>query len=1226
MTQRNRWYKMACSWLLVAVMLLGLVPGVFAEETKLFNDYNTRAEADAAADALNLELSEEGIVLMKNDGLLPLTGKERISVFGVKQDNLVGGAGNTAVFAGSDDAAGNTGGGVADALIRAGFQVNPTLRTFYAKDSSAIGAETLAFTGEAKASMEMYNDVAVIVFSRTGGEGSDLETVMTELVPADDDHLALKRCNENDYDAKYNGKEEYFDAEGYHYHKHYLMLTDSEEELVEFVTERFDKVIIVLNTSNVMEVGDLQNSDAISAIIDLNRPGATGIDALAEIIAGTVTPSGHTVDEWMSDLTTDPTWYNITYNKQNNSSNKYIKPNGDAANATAENEEGGSGGGDKANYFGVDYEEGIYLGYKYYETYYYDIYNGNQPIPEGYEWCDSKESAAWFWYNDHVTYPFGYGLSYTAFSFIAGELYTDAECWEPLGDSVDAALFNSEAGSPAQIKTLYLPVTVYNEGDVAGKEVVQVYVTAPYTAGGIEKASVVLVGFAKTSLLKPGQSETVVVSFNVQDFASYDFNDANGDGILGDYELDAGEYIVRVMENSHFDCDTDLGNYWDAYDEVTFTLSETAHLKLDDFSDLEVGNKLSAENGVFNEEDDFNTMYYNSVRTAELMADPQYVETILSRADMAGTFPKAPVYEKDENGNYYGDLVFNQKAVDNWIYWETFNLNDGYKDAETDIWYIDDDTLAGLMEGWTQGQDAGIRFADMAGVPLSETETWKTFLNQITYDELKDLVVYGGYSTVNVDSVGKAKAVDADGPNQFTGTHQWCDEVTIASTWNVDLAEKEGRLMGCYGMFTGTTGWYGPGMDTHRSPFSGRNNEYYSQDGLQGGYIAAAVVKGAESKGLICYIKHLAFNDQETCRDGKVQFVWATEQALRENYIKMFQMAAQEGGSSAAMTGYARLGGIPNASNYQLLTGMLQDEWGWEGYLVTDGYIGWEDATELDLMVRAGYSLELYTSPYVEYLSGDWDADANSVRITVEATGESYISNLQWYYVRQSAMAILAKTANSTNNLNGFGELDVSGKAFTAQQFINAEGLNVGIDAAILGDSTAAYSVVGALPEGLSLDASTGEISGKAQQAGDYAFAVNAVIDTYVTKTIPVTLTVESAFYMDEEWDALDEAKVGKSFESKIESKVFTLDKYESVVYSLLEGELPDGIELTEDGKLTGKPTTAGEYQVTVQAEATKAAQEADGSSGGGSGSEGSEGGASSTDTGTFTFTIIVSD
>lgn len=1186
--------KKVCSLLLAGVMLFGILSGAYADDAnKYFNDYNTREEADAAANALNLELSEEGTVLMKNDGLLPLTGKERISVFGVKQDNLVGGAGNTSVMGEASDTGASD--GVADALIRAGFEVNPTLKAFYAADSSNIGNEVLSFTGAAKESMKMYDDVAVIVISRTGGEGSDLDTVTTELVPADDDHLALKRCSDNDYLPKYEGDAAYFDAEGYHYHKHYLMLTDSENDLIDFVEERFENIIVVLNTSNVMEVGELQNSSAISAIIDINRPGDSGIDAVAEIIAGTVNPSGHTVDEWMSDLTTDPTWYNITYNKQNNSSNMYVKTSGVAANMAGDANVATADGNDKSFYFGVDYEEGIYLGYKYYETYYTDIYNGAQPIPAGYEGMNKKD-AAQAWFADNVTYPFGYGLSYTTFSMNAGALYTDEALTSELGKKVDASVFASEAGSPAQVKTLYLPVTVANTGDIAGKEVVQVYVTAPYTAGGIEKSSVVLAGYAKTSLLKPGQSETVVVAFNVQDFASWDYNDANGDGAKGDYELDAGEYIVRVMESSHFDCATNIKDTSDAYDQVSFTLSKTADLKLDDFSDNELSNKLSADNGIFADDAEVNTMYYNSIRSAELMEDAQYAEVIMSRSDMAGTFPKAPVYEVSYNedgtvASVAGDLVFKQDVVDNWVYFDAFNLENGYKDSETDAWYIDDATLAGLMEGWTQNENAGITYSDMAGVSAEDTDTWTAFMNQLTYDELCDLIELGGYSTAAVESIGKEKSVDADGPNHFNGSHLWCDEVTIASTWNVDLAEKEGRLMGCFGMFTGATGWYGPGMDTHRSPFSGRNNEYYSQDGVQGGYIAAAVVSGAESKGLICYIKHLAFNDQETCRDGKVQFVWGSEQALRENYLKMFQMAAQEGGSSGAMTGYARLGGIPNASNYNLLTGILQNEWGWDGYLVTDGYIGWREATEIDLMVRAGYSLELFTSPFVEYLSGEWDADANGVRINT-TDGESYISNLQWYYVRKSAQIILEKNANSTNNMNGFADLEVSNIALDAQQFIKAD-LSVALDASVMGESTATYKVIGELPEGIALNSSNGSLSGKALVPGTFEFDVEIVIDTFVKKTIHVTLEVESAFFMDEDWDALDSAKVGSPFESRIESNIFTTKdgRYDTVVYTVSGGELPEGISIDEDGKISGTPAAAGEYTVTVSAVATKTVQ-----------------------------------
>lgn len=1169
--------------------------GVMAEtegNTKYYNDYNTMEEALEAAADLNLELSEEGNVLLKNDGTLPLTGTERISVFGISSDSLVGGAGNTGVMAGSST--GESADGVADALKRAGFQVNPTLMNFYAADTSSIGSETLNFTGEARESMNMYDDAAVIVISREGGESADLETVMTELVKAEDDHAGLKRCCEEDYDEKYAGNEAYFDEEGYHYHKHYLMLTDSEQELIDYVTERFEHVIITLNTSNVIEMGDLQNNEKINAIILMQRPGQNGVDAVAEIMNGTVNPSGHLVDEWMSDLTTDPTWYNISYNDQNNSSNMYVKSTGESAIQKGTDAFGGAFGDDKSYYFGVDYEEGIYLGYKYYETYYYDIYMGNQPIPAGYEGM-SKEEAAEKWWEDHVTYPFGYGLSYTSFSFnVDGGLYTDEELTNPLGSEVNAADFSSDAETAMKYKTLYLPVTVTNTGDTAGKEVVQIYVNAPYTAGGIEKASGALVGYAKTDLLQPGESQTVVVSFQVQDMASWDYNDANGDGVMGDYEMDEGTYKIRVMENSHFDCSTDKEDTSDAFDEVNFTLYGTAHQHTDDYSDNEVGNLFSEENGVYTEEEG-NTMYYNSIRTADLMEDEQYSEQIMSRADMAGTFPKAPVYitEKDADGNVTkveGDLVFKQDVVDNWYYYDSFNLNQGYKDQETDNWYKDEETLAALMEGWTQEEENGIRFTDMTGVSKEDTETWKTFMNQLTWDELCALIELGGYSTTAVESVGKTQVVDADGPNNFNSTYIWCDETTISSTWNVDLAEKEGRIMGCLGMFSGATGWYGSGMNTHRSPFSGRNNEYYSQDSIHGGYIAAAVVKGAESKGLICYVKHLAFNDQETCRDGKVQFTWIDEQTMRENLAKVFQMALQEGGASAAMTGYARIGGIPNTSNYNLLTGLLAEEWGWDGYLVTDGYIGWMEATELDLMVRAGNSLQLYTSPFVEELSGEWDAEANSVRITT-ADGESYISNLQYYYVRKSAEAILYQTANSTNSQNGFSDFTAEGTSFTADQFVSADAMSAALDAETLADSTAVYAVTaGALPEGMVLDAASGVISGTPAQYGDFTFTVGATIDTYVSKTADYTIHVNPAFYMDEDWDALDAAKVGTAFETKIESDIFTTadEKYDTVVYSVVSGTLPAGLTLNEDGSITGTPEAAGTYDVVVGASATK--------------------------------------
>ena len=380
---------------------------------------------------------------------------------------------------------------------------------------------------------------------------------------------------------------------------------------------------------------------------------------------------------------------------------------------------------------------------------------------------------------------------------------------------------------------------------------------------------------------------------------------------------------------------------------------------------------------------------------------------------------------------------------------------------------------------------------------------------------------------------------------------------------------------------------------------------------------------------MICYVKHIALNDQETTRDGKVLFVWADEQTIRENYTKVFQMAMQEGGSSAAMAGYARLGGIPNASNYNFMTGLLKDEWGWEGYMVTDGYIGWQEATDLDMMVRAGCELQLYTSPYVEELSGEWDATARdgkgSVKITVTGTPEagienpnaetSYISDIQYYYTRLCAQRVLFMTANSTNQQNGFAGLAYNGKDFAADQHVSLSNASVAIGTEVLQNSTVVYEVTaGTLPEGVTLNASSGQLSGTPTEVGTFNFTVTATIDTYVVKSTDFSITIDSAFAIADGSDPLDSAKVGRDFYAAITSSVFaTADNggtYDSVTFSA-EG-LPEGLTISEDGIISGTPTEAGTFKITVLVTASKEVES--GSSGGG---EGSSGGSSDAATGT---------
>ncbi|MBP5749194.1 MAG: glycoside hydrolase family 3 C-terminal domain-containing protein, partial [Firmicutes bacterium] len=521
-------------------------------------DYASQEDAKAAADKLNTLLSAEGDVLLKNDGALPLFGDEKISVFGGTQRNLTGASGDRLL----------------DVLRAEGFDVNPVLEGFYSSNGT-IGNEKLNFTKKQEQSLDLYHDAALIVLSRTGGEGSDPARITNEI----EDNLD---GDGNEYDWRHEalGHKGSWDngfviEDEENDYKHYLQLTDSEEAMIAYVKAHFDRIIVIVNTSNAMEMANLQDDDAINAIVWIGRPGSTGLKALAQILSGEVNPSGRLVDEWYRDFTADPTWQNFGSNDQVGGGYDYLY-NMDIEGAPAQTYSGGVAGTNGLK--GIDYDEDIYLGYKYYETVYAEIIAGNlgydaeakRVVKEGGE---TGLEAAEAWWSYAVVYPFGYGLSYTTFEQSFEKLYyiEDGKKVE-LGDTVDGdALFSSAEGSEAKVKELYADVKVTNTGAMAGKQVVQVYVSAPYTAGGIEKAYVSLVGFAKSNKLHPGQSQTVTVKFNVQDAASFDYDDKNGNGFYG-YELEAGEYAIKVMEDSHR-----------VADEKVITLETGATLALDDF-------------------------------------------------------------------------------------------------------------------------------------------------------------------------------------------------------------------------------------------------------------------------------------------------------------------------------------------------------------------------------------------------------------------------------------------------------------------------------------------------------------------------------------------------------------------------------------------------------------------------------------------------------------------
>lgn len=1190
----SKWIPKSKVWLsglLTAAMCVGTVVPAYAGtmiDGKYFNDYSSYEEAEAAADILNTELSREGNVLLKNDGTLPLTGKEWVSVFGVASDGLIS----------VREDAKNASGTIASSLQKAGFNVNPSLVRYYDLIGTTIGQETVEFSREVDESLDVYNSAAVVVLSRQGGEGADNERVLQE--PEDNlygdeesafKHKALARGSWVDGEFVYdeNSETEY---------KHYHQLTESEEALIKYVESKFDKVIVVLNSSSAFEMYNLEQDEKINAILLMQRPGETGALAVGEILNGTVNPSGHLVDEWAVDFTADPTWFNFGNNNQTGSSNIYRNEAGEPTGA------GQTGPSDPGYYF-VDYEEDIYSGYKYYETYYYETYLGNTAAsaPAGAS-EEERIAAANQWWSENVLYPFGYGLSYTDFSMNIQGVYTDAALTDALEDTVDSARFASEEGKQAQVEKLYIPVTVKNEGGVAGKDVVEIYVTAPYKQGGIEKSHVVLAGYAKSSLLEPGASETVVVVINVQDFASYDYKNLSGLVDNGGYVLEDGEYVIRATGSSHYDLATDLAETTDAYDQKSFTLASGAALKLDDYSHKVVENLFSTEIGEYTKATQGEyALYSNSLRTAEYAKDGTSAMTLLSRADFDGTFPEPPTE---------GDLTLKDDVLANWIYWNTFGWNES-QSKKTEFTYSDEgmpwaDVI--VPEDWTQVETATERneilLKDMAGIDpyddsftlqtsdpkaehytkiakfdgLTGNQAWQIFMNQLSYEEIRTIVETGGWATSAIPSIGKVAGVEADGPNNLSSTHTWCDETTIASTWNTDLAYKQGVIVGDMAMYKGVNGWWGPGMDTHRSPFSGRNNEYYSSDGIQGGYIAAAVVSGAESRGLKTYIKHFAFNDQETSRDGLNNNSWVSEQAMREGNLKVFQMAMQEGGAAAAMCAFARISGIPTAVSYDFLVRLCDDQWDWNGVFLTDGYMGVVQCTTGDYMLRTGcIQLALGATTTV---SGEWDPSLRDGKGAVTLDGEQ--SNVQYYYARQFAICLLSEEANSAANQNGFTLLEMENATLNAEQ---AGDMNesVAISEDDMGASTAYYAVTsGELPAGVTLSAD-GLLSGKPTASGEYNFEVTATIDQWITRSAEYGLNVASAFVVD--GDALDSAKVGKAFRTAlISDKISTDAGYTAVTYELADGTLPAGLELAENGAIKGTPTEAGEFPITLHVNA----------------------------------------
>ncbi|MDO5325525.1 MAG: glycoside hydrolase family 3 N-terminal domain-containing protein, partial [Clostridia bacterium] len=754
--------------------------------------------ADATEQSLRMaeRLEEEGIVLLRNENkALPLAAGTKVNLFGYASvDPIYGGTGS-----GSGDTSANV--DVVKGLTNAGLQVNEQLVNFY-KNSGVSRAKQGGYSGSnftpAEISAEKYTDgllkaareyadTAIIVLSRIGGEGGDLPMDM--------------------FAAGYSKTDD---------GRHYLELTQDEEALLNLVKgQQYEKVIVLINSSNAMELGFVEGVDAC---LWVGSPGAVGFNAVGSVLTGVVNPSGRLTDIYAYDLTTAPAFYNagsFTY------------------------------GNLKRNY--VEYAEGIYVGYRYYET---------------------AAADSFIDYDQTVQYPFGYGLSYTSFS-------------QAIESFVDGG------------GNIIMQVKVENTGSVPGKDVAQVYYTAPYTQGGIEKAHVVLAGFGKTKLLNPGESETLTISFREEDMASFDTKGA------GCYVLEAGDYAIKLMSNSHQVIDSRIHTV-----AKTVTYGE--------------GNARSTDRSAA------------VARFADV--ENSQITGYLSRADWAGTFPKFRVDGKEASAQVVD--AFTNKAP------YAVNANDAA----------------------VQYADNGLTLTDMAGLRWDDPK-WEQLLQQLSDEDMAKMILNGGWSTPAVDSVGKPATSDLDGPagiNSLVSSLRgvsFPSEAVIGATWNVELVEEFGKVFGAEAIANGVVGLYAPGMNIHRTPFSGRNFEYYAEDGLLSGKLGAAQVKGAATQGVYLYAKHFALNDQESNRLSIS--VWANEQSMREIYFKPFEITVKEGGATAVMSSYSHLGTVWAGACRPLLTDVLRGEWGFTGMVVTDSAMANTSWMDANLAVRAGNDMML---------------------------------------------------------------------------------------------------------------------------------------------------------------------------------------------------------------------------------------------------------------------------
>ena len=899
-----------------------IVKGDSDADTEYFkSDFASDEEREAYEEELCARLEEEGAALLMNDNeALPLSSGAKVSLFAHGSvDLMYGGTGSGAVDTASAPS-------FKDALTSVGIEVNETLWDLYSSEDmmekySRLTPDAISDTLEANTqygvneapwseieggaadSFADYGDAAIVVLARSGGEGADLPSGENG---TDDDWIAGTEGDGN-----------------------YLALSQEEKDLLAGLKElkddgTFKSIIVLLNSSNAIEL-DFLNPDicgvdyGIDSCMWIGDVGQTGINGVARLIAGEVSPSGSIVDTFTYDNMTNPAMYNFYTQAYPNAADYDLMTDGP----------------DVQGMYSV-YQEGVYLGYRYYETRYEDAVMGTANVGD-------------YDYTSQVAYSFGHGISYTDFE------YSD---------------YSVTAGDDG----FDVNVTVTNAGDTyTGKKTVQVYFQSPYTdydkENGIEKASVELCGFAKTDELAPGESEDVTIHVDKDELRTYDSNNAKT------YILDAGDYYFTVADGAHEAVNNVLAakgyttaDGMDAEGDAAVTYKWTnSELDTEIFSTSEAtGAKIT---NLFDESD------------PNKSSDAPGEVTWLTRSDWEGTFPTAPA-ELTVNDTLAASLAITQY----------------------------DGSQADPVEMPTLGADGDLALASLIGADYDDP-MWEDLLDQLTYEDMVNTITLGFHNTAAIPNIGKAATKDENGPQGLTaaltgGESAMCytSEDVMAATFNTELMEDVGRCIGEDCLAMGYSGLYGPGVNMHRTAYSGRNFEYYSEDPHISGAICTAEVQGIQSKGVYVYLKHVALNDSESSRRGVN--TWLNEQTAREIYLEVADKAVIDGGAWCTMSGFNRWGSTWCGAYAALQTDYLRGELGMRGMSITD-YSGSSKYMDLCDALIAG--TDIYDSP---------DPTIHT------ANAANYENDAYIVTQMREAMHNILYTVVNSNAMNGLSEAD----------------------------------------------------------------------------------------------------------------------------------------------------------------------------------------------------------